>query len=290
MRTLRASARGKVILFGEHAVVYGHPALAAAVDLETRVELRESVGPRSVEAPLLDERLQRVLDLVLPNGTDLVVETDLPVGRGMGSSASLSLALVRAAAAWTGESPDEEQLLERSLALEAVFHGRPSGVDSMVVLRGGLLRFRRSEDGRLEVRSLTCPPLHLVALDTGRAGDTASLVDSVARRRPGVDPCLAAIGRLVEAAAASLSDAGLLGACMDENHALLRALGVSTPEIEALRSFAREHGALGAKLSGAGGGGIVLALLPTPDARERLVEEALKHGIMAMPINLPARG
>src|SRR5690606_15792122 len=143
---------------------------------------------------------------------------------------------------------------ERALAVERRFHGTPSGVDVAVSVVGGVLRFQRSER-----TPLPAPTWQTVILDTGEKGDTASLVARVTAQRPGIDPLLRRIGALVEEAQACLDDADTLGPLLDENHALLRQLGVSTPGLDDLTEFAREHGALGAKLSGAGGGGVALA-------------------------------
>lgn len=281
----RGRAPGKLILFGEHAVVYGHPALALAVDRGTTVELELEPGPRRLVAgPMADPRLEAALDLLLPaQGLSIRIETELPVGRGMGSSASLAVALVRARALAQGRRASLEECIEEGFRVERVFHGQPSGVDHTVCARGGAVRYRRGAEG-LCIESLALGPLPLVVLDTGRAGHTGALVAAVAARRPAVDPILAEIGALVERCVPLLAEGALpaLGEAMTENQALLRALGVSAPENEALVAFALAQGALGAKLAGAGGGGVVLALHPQP---AWLLDAAREAGISAFPVS-----
>lgn len=277
-------APGKLILFGEHAVVYGHPAVAMAVDRGTTVRLTPCEGPRRVRAAAMDDpRLPAALDAVLPReGLDVRIETELPVGRGMGSSASLAIALVRAQAAWQGRTASMEECVEQGFRLERLFHGNPSGLDHTVSARGGAVRYRRGPEG-LVIEELHLGPLPLVVLDTGRAGNTAELVAGVAARRPGVDPLLERIGALVDEVIPALQrgDLPAIGRAMQENQRLLVGIGVSSPEIEALVAFAMEHGSLGAKLAGAGGGGVVIALHPRP---EELVAAAGGAGVAAFAV------
>jgi mevalonate kinase len=281
------AAPGKLILFGEHAVVYGHPAIAAAVGLSSTVSLWRWDGATHIRrSSFHDDRLRKAVATCLPaHGLAVDISSELPPGRGMGSSASIAVSMVRAAAMLAGEQPRSRVLFERSLALERIFHGQPSGVDNAVVLRGGLLRYRKGPPLQLEPLPVS-GLLHAVILDSGSVGSTAALVARVRAARPGVDPVLEAIGALVERID-MLSDPRALGAVMDENHALLRQLGVSTPALDELCAFARQHGATGAKLSGAGGGGVVLALVAA-EGQPGLLVAAQRRGIRAFAISLPA--
>lgn len=269
---------GKLILCGEHAVVYGHPALALAIDRGTTVRLVERPGPTLPTDDTIDDpRLVTALRAVLPpEGLGVEIRTDLPVGRGMGSSAALAVALVRAEAARLGESLGDHDVFRRAFAVERVFHGNPSGVDQAVSARGGLLRYRRGPPPTFE--ALPCPKWRLVVLDSGVAGDTSALVAGVASRRPAVDADLDRIGALADRAAGVLDDPERLGPLLVENHALLRAIGVSTPALDALVELALAAGAWGAKLAGAGGGGVVVALARDP---ERVVRAARDRGVGA---------
>lgn len=260
---------GKLILVGEHAVVHGHPAIAFAVELGTTAMIRLRPGPgaghREVASDWRDPLLDAALDVVLEGHDAWVhIDTTLPIGRGMGSSAALSVALVRAFRPAAGRpSLHGEALFDAALQLERAFHATPSGLDVAVSVFGGALRYRRV-DGRLDLVPLARPPWQVVVIDSGSAGSTRDLVAGVTSRRPGIDPELARIGELVDAAGAVLDDAHALGPLLNENHKLLGAIGVSTPVLDDICALARRAGALGAKLSGAGGGGVVLALVDDP--------------------------
>lgn len=268
---------GKLILCGEHAVVYGHPAIAFAVDRGTTVDVVARPGPTTLDADGNDGRLLAALHTVVPgNGWGVRVRTDLPIGRGMGSSAALAVALVRALADARSESPTDDAVEEAAMPLERAFHGNPSGLDVALSARGGIARYRRGPPKRLD--PLPVPGWSVVVLDSGEAGNTADLVAGVAARRPGVDRALDRIGALVSEAEGVLQDPAALGPLLDENHALLREIGVCTPQLDALVELARRAGARGAKLSGAGGGGVVLALV---DDAAPVLAECAKQGISA---------
>jgi mevalonate kinase len=223
---------------------------------------------------------------VLPGqGVGISTETDIPIGRGMGSSASLAVATVRAHASAQGMVLDEATLHRQAFAIEKVFHGTPSGVDHSVIARGGAARFQRTETGT-QLTPLACPPLFFVIFDTGVAGSTRDLVAGVRSRRAELSDTLEAMGQLTEQVITALRSPGSLahlGSLLTDNHRLLRALGVSTGQLDALVDFALGHGALGAKLSGAGGGGVVLALAPSP---ETLLEHARKAGLTAFSVDV----
>lgn len=272
-------ATGKLILCGEHAVVYGYPAIAIGVDRSTTVTLHSRPGPLTISSPHRDERLVEALRGVLPE-EDLAVEvqTDLPVGRGMGSSAALAVALVRAIAQATGERPAPQEVYERAMRLERTFHGNPSGVDVLVSTYGGCRWFRKGDPP--EHRALVPGPFRIVVLDSGEAGDTAQLVAGVASRRPGIDALLEEIGALVQAASAALQEPERLGPLLTRNHELLRGIGVSNDTLDGYVDLALRSGAYGAKLAGAGGGGVVLAIVG--EAAERgLLAAASDRGIPA---------
>jgi mevalonate kinase len=284
--TWSGRAPGKLILCGEHAVVHGHPAIALAVDRGTCVRLVARPGPSAVDAaPFADPRLWPALRPLLPaEGLGLHIASDLPVGRGMGSSAALAVALVRALAAREGREATIEACIRDGFAIERHFHGNPSGVDHTVSARGGALLYRRVE-GVPAFSALPAPPLRLVVLDSGAAGDTAAQVAAVAARLPGAAPLLEMIGALVEEVAELLAapapDPGEVGNLLSANHDLLCSLGVSTPRLDALVDLALETGAHGAKLAGAGGGGVVLALVDEPG---ELLAAARDRGIDAFSV------
>jgi mevalonate kinase len=263
--------RGKVILLGEHAVVHGAPALAGALARGVRATVAPGAPLLQVPAwgltarPDGDAPVDRAFAAVLEAtgaGAAVTAAAEIPVGAGLGSSAALATAVARALTA------DEERVRAAVAASERVFHGNPSGLDAELALHGGLGRFVRGEG----LVRLAVPPLTLCVGNTGGRRDTGALVAGVAarlRERPGETAGLVrAIGALTEAGIAALRAERLdeLGAIMDRNQAALEALGVSTPALAAACETARRAGALGAKLTGAGGGGCVVALAPGREA------------------------
>lgn len=261
MSGAQGTGHGKVLLCGEHAVVHGHPAIALAVDRKTRITLRRTGGPTRIESAHGDPRLLDALGPLLPpTGLHLTVATDLPVGRGMGSSAALAVALTRARARLGSKHLTPQQIYDVAMPIERAFHGNPSGVDVAVSTWGGCLWFQPGDPP--ERVALQMGRWRLVVLDSGQSGDTRRLVAHVATLQ--ADDTLARIGALVHKARAALLDATVLGPLLTENHRLLTSLGVSTPELDGLVTLALDAGAHGAKLSGAGGGGIVIAVVDDP--------------------------
>ena len=245
-------APGKVILLGEHAVVYGYRAIAAAVDLCTVVKLRDRPGKLTIESSKIeDNRLLPALATLLPaEGIGVSIKSDLPIGCGMGSSAALAVATVRALAAREGRVAGFAECYEKGFALEKVFHGNPSGLDHAVSAIGGPVVYRRGEPAE----SLPFPkPIRLVVANTGVPGNTADMVANVRARNPEAE--LLRLGALAEMAAARLATGQSIGEFMHEAHRLLRRIGVSTPALDELCRAMTSAGATGAKLAGAGGGG-----------------------------------
>lgn len=279
---MHGEATAKAILFGEHAVVHGVPAVAVPlaarrteVDLvpldSTREIAIEAEGPGggplatgSADLALAREMVRLALDQapgVAARGARARVRSNVPLGAGLGSSAALAVALVRAAG---GAGLGVEEVARRALELEKLAHGTPSGIDSTVIAHGRPIAFRRGEAA--EPLRLGAP-LRLIVAVFPRRGTTASLVDGV-RRLAKDDPerfraTLDAIRKAAELGRTYLErgDLPMVGVALSANHGALRALGVSTPTLDEACEAACQAGALGAKMSGAGGGGAALALL-----------------------------
>jgi mevalonate kinase len=271
-----ARASGKVILLGEHAVVYGAPALAAGLSRGARAEARRAeraslkLGDAFAEqgdGSELARALEGLLEAVAAPPLAVEAELELPAGSGLGASAALGVAIARAAleVIAPGETADASRprVLAGAAGWERVFHGNPSGIDAAAAEGGGCIRFTR-EEGPVRIPVARTMPLAIAI--AGPPASTRMMVEGVARlaqRRPDAfAKTIAGITSLVENArlCVEAGDMPGLGKLMDLNQMLLAGLMVSSEGIEAACDIARKAGALGAKLTGAGGGGAVVAL------------------------------
>jgi mevalonate kinase len=272
-------ACGKAILLGEHAVVYGVPALAVGIERGVRAVATPCAGVSRLAVPgwgvevAAGDRsdLGRALAAIAEASdlaTSLAIEAtvDLPPGGGLGCSAALGVAVARA----IDPASDPETIAARVMAWERIFHGNPSGVDAAVASCGGCVEFTKGgESGgpaRIEPVRLAAP-LTVCIGHSGKSSSTVAMVESVARLRSErpqrVKEAFDAIRALVRAGRRALEwgDRASLGRLMDMNQMWLGALRLSTPAIDDLCRVARDHGAYGAKLTGAGGGGCVVAVV-----------------------------
>jgi len=275
-------ACGKLILLGEHFVVHGTEALAVPLGaVGTTVEVHAGSGgwaeADALGARLVAAALER-LGLAGRAGWRLSVRSTIPIGHGLGSSAALAVALVRALSAAAGRTLDAAEVNAHAHALEEIVHGTPSGVDDTVVTLERPVRFRKGEG----LRSLRAGArLRLVLGSCGHGGSTRDAVAGVgvlARTEPERFARLRGEAEAVIGAglaAFEAGDAARLGPLFDANHELLRAVGVSIASLDRLAAAARAGGALGAKMTGGGLGGFVLALA-ADDAAAARVADALR--------------
>lgn len=289
---LKASAPGKIILFGEHAVVYGRPAIAVPLS-QVRAYARAEAGegdavtlwlpdlgerytaPRTWEEvteatpPLLSAirfvQAYRGLSELPP--LRLTVQSAIPIASGLGSGAATAAALIRVLLRYVGDSAENSTVCDLTYAVERRHHGTPSGIDNTVVSYEQPVYFvRRPVNNQIEpfaVGQSVC----LVVGDTGIRSATKDVVRDV-RRQWLADPAhfealFDRCGRLARLARLALATGDLtqLGHLMNENQEVLRAMSVSSPALEHLTEAALAAGALGAKLSGAGRGGNMIALV-----------------------------
>jgi mevalonate kinase len=292
-------AVGKAILFGEHAVVYNRPAIAVPVaqvraeatvapappaagggitllahDLGTAYKLSGAAADDPLRA--ITEETLRFLDLDLNLDLTISLRSTIPIARGLGSGAAISTAIVRALAAHFQRSLAPGQVSQLVYEVEKLYHGTPSGIDNTVIAFEQPVYFVRGQPP--ETFSVKIP-FTLVIADSGVPSPTKISVGDV-RRAWQADPqryerLFDEIGEIAGAGrrAVERGDIEAIGRLMDANQRLLQAIDVSSPELEALVAAARAAGALGAKLSGGGRGGNMIALVAPGSAAA--VEQAL---------------
>ncbi len=286
-----AHAPGKVILFGEHAVVYGRPAIAVPVQQVSATaqvtSLPNSGGDVWIEAPDVGfaswlsgappgQPIARMVRLVLealdvpsPPALRLRVTSTIPIASGLGSGAAVSVAVGRALSQHLGRPLPPDQLSALAYEVERIHHGTPSGIDNTVITFETPIYFVRGEP---PIVLRPARPFHLVIADTGEPSPTRLAVEGVRRmweaEKERVEQIFDGIARIVESARGALErgEPWLLGPLMKENQALLESLALSTDRIRRLAEAAEAAGAGGAKLSGAGRGGNVIALVEPASA------------------------
>lgn len=260
------TAAGKVILLGEHGVVYGRHALALPIPDAVSVNVTHS---SKLSHNLPAEFVDVILDEL---GIDdkawhISIDSQLPFGKGLGSSAAVAVAIVRAFDKSLRLGLDEERVNAIAFASEKLAHGTPSGIDNTLATFAKPILFRNAGGLRFELVDINSPPPLVIAWgdETGR---TSEQVAGVRKRREHAkahfDSLFDEMDRLSRQGAELLQAAKWqeLGSLMNICHGLLNAIGVSTPELERMVTLARQSGASGAKLTGAGGGGSIVALCP----------------------------
>ncbi len=302
-----ASAPAKIILFGEHFVVYGEPAIVLAIDKRAyaKVESRDDkrLYLRSVnlnlagyfengvfkveqgdakEAKMKFEPVKLAVNRVLETcgknvGLDIEISSSVPVAAGLGSSAAVVAAVTTAVGALLNVKMSKEDVFRITYEAEKIVHGTPSGIDPAISTFGGTLLFQMDTGFKpLEVKM----DIPLVIGDTGVERLTRVQVEKVREVKEKypqvVDQIMLAAREIVLRAIDAIkeNDLDVLGDLMNINHALLYGIGVSDESLEWLINAARKAGALGAKLTGAGGGGCMIAL--ARNERLEQVSEAIQ--------------
>jgi len=297
---MKASAPGKIILFGEHAVVYGRSALAVPVtQVHADVEVLSASRPGIwMDAPDInlhaelntlpsDHPIASVIHNFLflarvspfPN-LDIKITSTIPVASGLGSGAAVTVALVRALSSHFNHSMTYEEVNAFTYEIEKLHHGTPSGIDNTVVTYAKPVYFIKGQP----IETFTVGQPFTIAIgDTGSSAPTKESVADVRRLwmndKARWESVFDNIGEVVFTARRAI-EAGkseILGELMNENHALLQKLTVSSPQLDHLVEAARDAGALGAKLSGGGRGGNMIALVE-PGGSEAVASALISAG------------
>jgi mevalonate kinase len=304
MISTHGSASAKIILFGEHAVVYGQPAVAipiqdvrtsAAVSIDAMVsapiieakDLKVETTYGTASYPDSIEHIIKTIELInekivkLPKaGWRLTIWSKIPMGRGLGSSAATSIAIIRALTKAMMKFISPKELVKYSFELEKIHHGTPSGIDNTVISLEKPILFRKDH----EPAAIQFSSMFFIVGDTGISKKTSDVVSQVAEAREKnsvqYNRIFDQIGQIARQGSLALKDGDVkkIGKLMDENQILLQRINVSSPELENLIDAAKAKGALGAKLCGAGKGGCMVAVAKDGTTAGIIASDLMKAG------------
>lgn len=297
---VKASAPGKIILFGEHAVVYNRPALAVPVNqVQVDVEILESDSAGIwIHAPIIDLHAElnslppdhaigsvilnlfSLLQLPSPPNIQIDISSTIPVASGLGSGAAVSVALMRALSSFFSLKLTDNHINEMVFEIEKLHHGTPSGIDNTVITFNKPVYFIK---GQAMETFTVGKPFTIVIADTGIPAPTKESVGDVKRlwqkEHNKFETLFNEIAQISIMArrCIEIGKPELLGELMNQNHQVLQKLTVSSKELDTLVLAARDAGALGAKLSGGGRGGNMIALVNQAEASQ-VAESLIKAG------------
>lgn len=303
MPAISASAPAKAILLGEHAVVYGQPAIAIPLpQLRSKVTIFatpiEAVGRVQIFSPAIgletdyselneNDPIRKAITLVANHITrhsmpamKILINSNIPVSSGLGSGTSVSVALLRALSNFLGHPLSDEQVCEYAFEVEKIHHNTPSGIDNTVITYEKPLYYERSKPMQfLQVAG----PFELVIANSGEVSSTHDKV-SMVRRDFEQDPALYEsyfkyIGDLVVRANDCLKQGLIpeLGNLLNKNQVILQKMQLSTPKLDSLITLALQAGAFGAKLTGGGGGGCIICLVDVNN-KDAVISALLEGG------------
>ncbi len=312
------SAPGKTILFGEHAVVYGKPAIAAAVDrrvyvkIEKREDNRTHVnveelgvsGFLNLERGLIEfdngeYEKKNILEYVLKSliktntndGLEVTINIDIPIGAGLGSSAAVTVATILSSSIYNNIHLTRDEIAKLAHQVELEVQGAASPIDTTLSTHGGVIYLSKDAEEIITLDINTEIPI--IIGYTSKRGNTGKLVESVklkVEKYPQImNPILNSMESITNHAREALvnGDQQKIGELMNINHGLLDSLGVNTEELSKMVYFARKTGALGSKITGAGGGGSIIAYCP---GRVEEVISCINEFENAFKINISIEG
>jgi mevalonate kinase len=293
---------GKVILFGEHFVVHGVPGIVSAIDSTTDAEVMQTGNElvirderKAAKGYAEEKRLQQIesiermlkkmsLDPKLP--LNIWVGGTLPGFSGLGASAASSVAIARAIAEELSLNLSNEEVNQIAYEAEKAYAGNPSGIDNTAATYGGLMWFKKNlTGGSASVEKLSIrKPVEIVIGSTGKVANTKAMVTGVAERKNKYPEKYNQIFKQTEnltyagRKALESYDLKKVGELMNMNHRLLQEIEVSSSELDLLVDISRKNSAFGAKLTGGGGGGCMVALTPGKELQEKVAAAIEKEG------------
>jgi mevalonate kinase len=296
---------GKAILFNEHFVVYGIPSIVSAIGKYTvatvepydktgvKLEDNRKATPKYKEEK--HDQQQKSLDNILKKmniscskeGIKIILEGNLYAASGIGASAASCVAIARALSEYFNMNLSDEEINDTAFEGEKGYHGTPSGVDNTASTFGGLIWFQKGEQNSMD-RIAISRPVEIVMGNTGKVADTAAAVAGVKTRREQNPKKYKEIFNRAEnitylaKRALEEEDYKEVGKLMNENHKLLQQIEVSTRELDFMTRLARDAGAYGAKLTGGGLGGNIIALTPGKELQEEVANAIEKEGFQTV--------
>jgi len=303
---------GKAILFNEHFVVYGVPAIVSAIGKYT---IAKATPNEKTDLDLIDNRqatpnykedkleqqqdsIKRILEKMnidfSSGGVTVELAGSLYAASGIGASAASCVAIARALSNYYDLDLNDEQINEIAYEGEKGYHGTPSGIDNTASTFGGLIWFENKERPFMEKISLM-NPVEIVIGNTGKVADTKKAVEGVRMRKEQDPEKYQAIFNRAENIAYLAKQAFFdedyheIGKLMNENHKLLQQIEVSSRELDFLVKLSREYGAYGAKLTGGGLGGNIIALTPGRDLQEEVANAIEKEGFQTVKTRIGVR-
>jgi len=315
-----ASAPAKIILFGEHFVVYNQPVILASINKRLKIECKIEVesnkainletnnfGKRIYPLSIIENSNQNIVNEFFypiiyilrkmvyhntePYGITIKIISEIPYGVGLGSSAALCVAGVAAISRLYKRLKNKDEILDIAIETERILHKKSSGADCVVSTYGGLLYYHKDSN----VKTLRFSNLSFIIINTGLKHSTGDLVSLVNRFRKNnlreFNDISNQYSRICGRAIKALEEGDLLsiGKLMNENQILLEKIGVSTPEVNKIINLSIKYGAIGSKLTGAGGGGCVLSLIH-PSDKDYFVSKMEKNGYECFPVSIDDQG
>ncbi len=304
-----AKAPGKIIIVGEHFVVHGSYSLAAAIKKGTLVHA--SVSDRSILfskdfnltaelpnkipfrlTPLVETLKSTLTYLGERRGVKLEISSDIPISAGLGSSAAGSVALVAAASAALNHPLKKEEIIELAMTSEKIIHGNPSGIDPVVATYGGILLYKKGLPPKLVKSEVSTD---FIISYTGSGHSTSKMIKKFSKSKKTFPAFFRSLVNsssiLAETAATAIAcgDLPTLAAIINFTHSVLSSFGVSSIALDRAVDTALRAGCIGAKLTGGGGGGCIIAL-PKTGKSDNIFEKIRNSAADAWLVNIPHRG
>jgi hydroxymethylglutaryl-CoA reductase len=297
-----ATANGKVILLGEHAVVYGKPAIAVPIKNAVVAEVTDTDHLPEIKVPAwdIDDKLEESNTVwwnaiqsvfqemgVAKRKFSIHIKPNIPAAMGLGGSAATAVAIVRSVSKHFNLLLNNDEVNHYAFLCEKAAHGTPSGIDNTIATYGLPLVYRVGEKPKLEMIEFP-KPLNLVIGISGQPSLTLDMVSGVRERWKKntnlYESLFTNFAKVAESGLDALKNGDYkgLGHMMTMNHGLLNAIQVSSPALDRMVQISRDHGALGAKLTGAGGGGSIIALCD--DNSEGIINGLTRHGFKALQV------